>query len=84
MKEQYSERRSSSRTMRVLLFSLAMLLAYVPMGFAQTLKVTGTVTDAAGRPLVGVNVVVKGTTIGTTTLTDGKYELNFPPPRLVN
>lgn len=66
--------------MRILLFSLALLLAYVPAGFAQTLKVTGTVTDAAGRPLVGVNVVVKGTTIGTTTMTDGKYELNFPPP----
>lgn len=70
--------------MRILLFSLALLLAYVPAGFAQTLKVTGTVTDAAGRPLVGVNVVVKGTTIGTTTMTDGKYELNSPPRPLVN
>ena len=66
--------------MRMLLFSLVMLLAYVPVSYAQTATVKGTVTDASGNPLVGVNVIVKGTTIGTTTLTDGKYVVNFPPP----
>lgn len=62
------------------MFSFAMLLAYFPVSLAQTATVQGTVTDASGNPLVGVNVIVKGTTIGTTTMTDGKYVLNFPPP----
>ena len=44
----------------------------------QAKKVTGTVTDAKGEPLLGVNVVVKGTTNGTITDLDGKYSLEVP------
>jgi len=44
----------------------------------QTGRITGTVTDVSGEPLAGVNIVVKGTTIGTITDSDGKYVL--PPP----
>src|SRR5690625_2997535 len=41
--------------------------------------VTGTVTDAqSGETLPGVNVMIKGTTTGTSTDTDGSYELNAP------
>ncbi|MDU6510569.1 MAG: SusC/RagA family TonB-linked outer membrane protein, partial [Parabacteroides sp.] len=45
----------------------------------QAKKVTGTVTDAKGEPLLGVNVVVKGTTNGTITDLDGKYSLEVEP-----
>lgn len=38
--------------------------------------VTGTVTDAAGIPLPGASVVVKGTTRGTTTDFDGNYSIS--------
>lgn len=38
--------------------------------------VSGTVTDEAGQPLPGVNVVEKGTTNGTTTDAQGKFSLN--------
>ncbi|WPR71387.1 TonB-dependent receptor [Flavobacterium sp. NG2] len=38
-------------------------------------KITGKVTDGQG-PLPGVNVMVKGTTIGTTTDFDGKFSIN--------
>jgi TonB-linked SusC/RagA family outer membrane protein len=38
-------------------------------------QVSGKVTDETGAPLPGVNVVVKGTTKGTTTDTEGKYSL---------
>ncbi|WP_086476824.1 TonB-dependent receptor [Arenibacter amylolyticus] len=38
--------------------------------------VNGTVTDQDGLPLVGVNIVEKGTSNGTTTDFDGKYQLS--------
>lgn len=39
-------------------------------------EVTGTVTDGSGEPMAGVNVVVKGTTIGTTTDSEGRYRID--------
>ncbi|MDT0539799.1 mucoidy inhibitor MuiA family protein [Croceitalea sp. P059] len=39
-------------------------------------RVIGTVTDESGQPLPGVNVVVKGTSIGTQTDFDGNYALD--------
>ena len=41
--------------------------------------VTGTVTDQKGEPLLGVNVVVQGTTNGTITDFDGKFSLEVEP-----
>lgn len=42
-------------------------------------QISGTVTDAAtGETLPGVNIVVAGTTIGTTTDLDGNYTLSVP------
>ncbi len=40
--------------------------------------ISGTVTDDTGEPLIGVNVVVKGTTVGTATDFDGSYSLDAP------
>ena len=54
------------------------MLVFLTLGisaFAQS-TVTGRVTDASGEPLVGVNVLVKGTTNGTMTDLDGKYTLS--------
>lgn len=41
--------------------------------------VRGTVKDHTGMPLVGVNIVVKGTTIGTVTDIDGNFDLQDVP-----
>jgi len=42
-------------------------------------RITGTVTSSDdGSPLPGVNVFVQGTTTGTTTNTDGEYEISIP------
>ncbi len=40
--------------------------------------VSGTIADADGEALIGANVIVKGTTIGTVTDFDGRYELEVP------
>jgi TonB-linked SusC/RagA family outer membrane protein len=45
------------------------------MTFAQSVAVSGTVSDSNGETLIGVNVQVRGTTIGTVTDVDGKYSL---------
>lgn len=39
-------------------------------------RIIGTVTDSKGEPVVGANVVVKGTTNGTITDENGKFTLN--------
>lgn len=45
----------------------------------QTMKVKGLVLDAStGEPVIGANVIVKGTTNGVITDLDGVYELNAP------
>jgi TonB-linked SusC/RagA family outer membrane protein len=46
--------------------------------FAQQKTVTGTVTGSDNTPLPGVTVMVKGSTIGTTTGADGKFSLSIP------
>jgi TonB-linked SusC/RagA family outer membrane protein len=59
-----------------------MLWCAAPQTFAQT-TVSGTVTDANGETLIGVNVQVKGTTIGSITDVDGKYTLQAPSGQAV-
>ena len=54
-----------------------LLLVSGAFAFAQN-KVTGTVKDAAGEPIVAASVVVRGTTIGAVTDLDGNYTLNVP------
>lgn len=44
--------------------------------FGQVLKVHGGVTDESGEPLPGVNVVIKGTTQGSITDINGKYQID--------
>ena len=40
--------------------------------------VSGLVTDASGEPLIGVNVSIPGTAVGTVTDIDGTYRLTVP------
>jgi iron complex outermembrane receptor protein len=51
--------------------------------FAQNRTVRGTVTDASGEPLIGVTVQVQGTSSGTVTDLDGKFELENVPANAV-
>jgi len=42
-------------------------------------RVSGIITDEQGEPLYGASVLVSGTTIGTTTDFDGRYDITVPP-----
>jgi TonB-linked SusC/RagA family outer membrane protein len=51
----------------------------VQISFAQDRVVTGVVSDNSGLPLPGVNVLVKGTNLGTQTDFDGKFSIKATP-----
>ncbi|MDR0574014.1 MAG: carboxypeptidase-like regulatory domain-containing protein, partial [Tannerella sp.] len=55
---------------------LLSVFLYSPFLFAQNSGIKGIVTDAAGEPIVGANVVEKGTTHGVVTDADGNFSLN--------
>lgn len=64
---------------RFILSLLLFSLFIVHNSVGQTnVSLQGTVLDATGQPLPGVNVVIKGTTNGTVTDLDGKYALQVP------
>ncbi|RYF11606.1 MAG: SusC/RagA family TonB-linked outer membrane protein, partial [Flavobacteriales bacterium] len=65
--------------MKKLLQSLFVLLFIAASAMAQNRTITGTVTSKEdGLPLPGVSVKVKGTTIGVSTGSNGKYSLSIP------
>ena len=68
----------SSRSLRFVLMTFASLVLSIGAVWAQEVKVSGTVTDATGSPLVGVYVLVQGTTTGTSTGINGDYTLDAP------
>ncbi len=59
------------------LFALAASLLFCNILSAQKL-VTGSVTDASGKPIVGATVIVKGSNIGTQTDASGKFSISAP------
>ena len=64
---------------RLLLLSSMVLCFALSNALAQDRTVSGRVTSTEdSSPLPGVNVVLKGTTIGTATDSDGRYSLSIP------
>ena len=53
-------------------FTVFLLMAW--MAGSQT-NITGTVTDTGGEPLIGANIIVKGTSTGTVSDLDGSFSL---------
>ncbi|RMA57708.1 TonB-linked SusC/RagA family outer membrane protein [Ulvibacter antarcticus] len=58
---------------KLMLVLLAVFFAQT--SFAQEKQLSGTVTDGSGVPLLGVNIIIKGTSQGTQTDFDGNYAL---------
>ena len=59
----------------LLILVLSTMISSVAMGQS---RVSGTVTDQQSQPLPGVNVLVKGSTQGTTTDANGSYQVEVP------
>lgn len=69
--------KTNGRSMKRVLLSSALLLVST-LTFAQS-KVSGTVKDANGEPLIGVSVMEVGTNNGAVTDVNGKYTLSVKP-----
>ncbi len=79
------------RTPMILGLSMALFMPFSSLVYAsdaqgvssvqvaeQSKKINGTVIDETGEPMIGVSVLVKGTTVGTITDFDGKFSLDVP------
>ena len=65
------------KKLQVLLIFLCMTIGMIT---AQVTKVTGIVIDAdSNEPIIGASVLVKGTTIGSITDVNGRYEITNIP-----
>lgn len=58
------------------IFVSVMMLLMCIVANAQERVVTGTVKDQTGAPLPGVNVLLKGTSVGTTTDVEGNFSIS--------
>ena len=61
------------------IFAAATLLLGMATGAAAQNKISGTVTDTEGNPLIQASVLVQGSTQGTVTDIDGKWSLSVKP-----
>ncbi len=70
--------------MKIKMMLCLMLIGFMYNDAISQIKISGKVTSMDdGQPLVGINVVVKGTTIGTVTDLDGVYSLEAPSSQSV-
>ncbi|MFV0391869.1 MAG: SusC/RagA family TonB-linked outer membrane protein [Paludibacteraceae bacterium] len=75
----YASMRIKSYSLLLCLLLVGFLSPFVSWGQQdKTLQVSGTVTDKAGAPLLGVSIRQKGATLGATTNFDGNFSINVP------
>lgn len=67
--------RNNKKFNRRIFFLLSFLFVFLGL-FAQKITVKGVVNDATGEPVIGANVIIKGTSVGTITDFDGNFTLN--------
>lgn len=67
--------RKEKRPCRLIFVCCALLLFISANVFAQQITITGSVKDDQGEPIIGANVIVKGTTTGTVTNVEGEFSL---------
>lgn len=68
----------NAKTMRLCMLLLLFVVLVPIQILGQNIQISGLVTDSNNEPLIGVYVVVKGTTNGVTTNVDGEYSISAP------
>ncbi|UHG90241.1 SusC/RagA family TonB-linked outer membrane protein [Spirosoma oryzicola] len=68
---------------KYLLFCVLFIVATTRIALAQDRQITGTLRDDQTQPITGANVVIKGTTRGTTTDAAGDFRLTVPSGNVV-
>lgn len=72
----YKKANGKNRLLSLLLFFMAFISVQV---YAQDVRITGTVIAEADKfPIIGANILVKGSTNGTITDVDGNFSLDVP------
>ncbi|WP_370039508.1 carboxypeptidase-like regulatory domain-containing protein [Parabacteroides sp. AF48-14] len=85
MKKWTTESPSNYLAIRRYAYLLIIFLCIINIGgvSAQNLPITGKVVDMSGEPLIGVNVLQKGTTNGSITDINGEYSISVSGKNVV-
>jgi len=62
-------------TKKISIFLLLLLFSGVQQVFGQTGRISGIITEESGKPIVGANVLLKGTSVGAISDIDGNYSI---------
>jgi uncharacterized membrane protein len=57
---------------------MSLVLVILCFAVQAQVMIKGVVTDTKNEPLVGVSIIIKGTTTGTVTNQNGEFSLNIP------
>lgn len=64
--------------MKKIVYLILTCILFAGQLFAQNRTVTGKVTDASGNEIPGASIMIKGSSSGTTTQTDGSFTISVP------
>ncbi|WP_315819962.1 carboxypeptidase-like regulatory domain-containing protein [Paraflavitalea speifideaquila] len=64
--------------MRKILVMAMVMLLFTGQLLAQNKTISGKVTDDKGNPVANASVIVRGSSVGTTTKSDGTFSLTTP------
>ena len=79
----YRKLKKSRKAFLTILSGLLVILSATAQTGTQ-INVRGTVTDVNGEPLIGVNILVEGTSTGTVTDYEGNFQLQAPADAVLN
>lgn len=85
MNKTFKDFRTKMRIANIQRIPLLLLLFFMIPAFTVFAQKTvkGVVSDVTGEPMIGVNIVIKGTSTGTVTDLDGTYSLQVPNDNVV-